>query len=89
MSEVRRIRTEGGTHIEPPLDPSWSNLDKLRWHVAVVKLECDLDIQVFESCGLYSFMVNGLNSPHLAYQHAWYYLLGVEIGDQAQRVERR
>jgi hypothetical protein len=34
-STVRRVHEEAGSHIEPPLDDGWSDLDKLRWHLAV------------------------------------------------------
>jgi hypothetical protein len=32
---VVRVETANGSHIEPQLDQEWSNLDKLRWHLAV------------------------------------------------------
>ncbi len=33
--EVRRVQTDHGSHIEPPFDEDASDLDKLRWQVAV------------------------------------------------------
>ena len=32
---VRRIETDHGSYIEPPFEESWSELEKLRWHLAV------------------------------------------------------
>lgn len=40
---VVRVETENGSHVEPPLDPEWSNLDKLRWHLAVVLHDVGVD----------------------------------------------
>jgi hypothetical protein len=28
---VRRVKTDHGSHIEPPFDSSWSHLEQLRW----------------------------------------------------------
>lgn len=33
---VRRVFTQGGSHIEPPFDENWDNLTKLRWQAAVM-----------------------------------------------------
>lgn len=35
LTTVHRVHTERGSHIEPPLNEDWSNLDKLRWSLAV------------------------------------------------------
>jgi len=33
---VSRVRDERGSHIEPSLNDLWTNLEKLRWSLAVV-----------------------------------------------------
>lgn len=46
---VRQVRDEEGTlGIDPSLDESWSELEKLRWYAAVRSLEPYLDIEVTE-----------------------------------------
>ena len=33
--KVQRVREGNGSHIEPPLDEGWTDLEKLRWHLSV------------------------------------------------------
>ena len=44
--KVRRIHTETGSHIEPPLDPNWSDLTKLQWVADVVEHDFGLRLEV-------------------------------------------
>jgi ABC-type Fe3+ transport system substrate-binding protein len=37
--EVQRVHEGNGSHIEPPLEQSWDDLTKLRWHAGVVKAD--------------------------------------------------
>lgn len=37
--KVARRTTDHESHIEPPLDPTWSELDKLRWQAGVVEAD--------------------------------------------------
>jgi len=34
-TDVRRVKTTHGSHIEPPLNDDWTDLEKLQWHLAV------------------------------------------------------
>lgn len=43
---VRRVSHEGGSHIEPPLEDDWSDLDKLVWCAGVVKFDGGIEILV-------------------------------------------
>jgi hypothetical protein len=43
---ARRVHTDHGSHVEPELVQSWSDLDKLRWHAAVVEQDTGLTIEV-------------------------------------------
>lgn len=36
LADVHRVHTERGSHIESAIDDDWSDLDKLRWQLAVV-----------------------------------------------------
>jgi hypothetical protein len=40
--EVRRLHSERSSWIEPPLDPDWDDLVKLRWRLAVLRLDTGL-----------------------------------------------
>lgn len=42
---VRRVSHDSGSHVEPPLDQAWSDLEKLRWHAGVV--EADSGVRAF------------------------------------------
>lgn len=46
---VVRVHDATGSHIEPPLDQNDSNLNKLRWHAAVVTVDCGREVRVVES----------------------------------------
>jgi hypothetical protein len=41
MQQVRRVEYPGGGHIEPAMDQAWSDLEKLRWKLAVSLLDSD------------------------------------------------
>lgn len=44
--EVRRVDHAGGSRIEPPLDQSWTDFDKLRWCAGVVLADAGIYIRV-------------------------------------------
>jgi hypothetical protein len=93
--KVARIETENGSHIEPPLDQTWDNLTKLRWHAAVVMEDTGylVDIEIEESDystrtlgvwvrnrGYYDIRIAGtVSGPH-SFDGAWDYLTGVSAG---------
>lgn len=85
---VRRIHTANGSHIEPPLDESWTPQQKLEWQAAVVAHDTGLRIEVrpgrieFDGVSLPDvFSVNvDSSSTVLSYAAAWTYLWGVDMG---------
>ena len=44
--KVDRIRTDDGGRNEPPLDPAWDDLTKLRWWAAVVEADYGVQLDV-------------------------------------------
>ena len=47
--EVTQVIEQFGSHIEPPLESYWAQLEKLRWHAAVAEIRTGLiPIQVVE-----------------------------------------
>jgi hypothetical protein len=92
LPDVARVADEHGSHIEPPLDPDWDSLTKLRWHAACVRLACpDVVIRVFQhrsksiAAGppTYSLQVATTSVSAMPYYDAWTYLSGVERGLRA------
>lgn len=71
MPGVHYINEEdGGRTPEPPLDPSWPNIDKLRWLAALVAAETGLRIRFND----------GAKSSGPGYEYAWPELIGCCIG---------
>lgn len=84
---VTRVREGRGSHIEPPLDPDWHPLTKLRWKAAVVALDADLPVDVHEvEPGEYSVSVGFSSISAMPYRDAWMYIAGVLTG--AEQVHR-
>lgn len=87
---VTRVRDTTGDHIEPPLDESWDDLTKLRWHAAVVAHETGLSITVEDGArrtqdgtpirGWYGLSVGPIGSAAFTFDGAWTYLNGVSAG---------
>lgn len=61
---------DGGRTPEPPLDPSWPKIDKLRWLAALVTAETGLRIRFND----------GAKSNGPGYELAWPELIGCWIG---------
>ena len=85
--EVTRVTSEDnrGTDIEPPLDQEWSEFDKLRWQMGVVKVDSGLDTRIFEmSDGRFSINILGVGWSHSlssrGYHHAWETLTYLSMG---------
>lgn len=79
--QVRRVKDgPRSSHIEPPMNPNWNNLEKLRHHAAVVMLATDLKIRVNQTGGGYNIQVNSTSSSSQCYEDAWLFLSGVETG---------
>ncbi|MFC8278454.1 hypothetical protein ACFUJR_39305, partial [Streptomyces sp. NPDC057271] len=83
---VTRVHTQRGSHIEPPLDPNWDNLTKLRWHAAVVAHETGLTVEVEPQPEASDYSVTIVGSSSAAaytYREAWVYLSGIGVGHGA------
>jgi hypothetical protein len=91
---VTRIHTDSGSHVEPPLDEDWPNLDKLRWLAALAAHDGGMDTRLVVTLNDWdvkreSFSITydiGLTSPY-SYTDAWTLLNGIAIG--AEIVQRR
>lgn len=96
MSEVpfpqlRRVIDPNGSHIEPPLDQSWSDLDKLRWQAAVVRVDNDGTVAtVYEqpTPGQYGISAGRASIASFDFYGAWTYLNGFSHGLQTARGTR-
>lgn len=94
--EVQRIIHEGpygptGSHIEPPFEESWSELEKLQWKAGVVKADTGLHVQVTEGGvsvkrlgrwvplkGVYGLTIDhSLAVSSMPYRDAWTYMNGM------------
>lgn len=79
----------GGSHIEPPLDQSWSELEKLQWRAAVVALDSGVEVSVHSAVfwigdrkqeGTFDIRY-GRGVESVGYlDTAWSFLNGVELG---------
>lgn len=91
--KVERVSDETGSHIEPPLQDDWSDLERLQWHAAVV--ECDAGVRVtikpanawhngLRRSGVYNISysherMSGSSSAY-TFGQAWTFLNGIELG---------
>lgn len=97
---VQRIHTAIGSHVEPPLDQTWSQIQKLRWHAAVVEVDNDFQgIEISKAHlsrrimgrwvrvpDVYEIAVgSGGGSGAYTFSQAWDYLNGVSAGMRAMR----
>lgn len=79
---------------EPPLDPTWSNLDRLRWKAGNVTRETGLYIRIrtggsfvttkngerIEVKDAYALQVGKTSGTSMPFHNAWDYLSGVATG---------
>lgn len=98
LPKVERVaRADGlGSTIDPPLNERDSDLRKLRWHAAVVKLDTGLTFYVTPSRYSISgvaqsgyFTLHGVDtsvSP-LTFRSAWSYLNGIDLGVSQLRAQ--
>jgi hypothetical protein len=93
MIEIKRIRTPSGSHIEPPLDQTWSDLEKLEWQAAVTSADSGMRITVTPSTskywalnrwwpvkGEYDVQFPGGGTGPFSFHEAWAYLSGISLG---------
>lgn len=88
--KVERIEDEHGSHIEPPLDNSWPDVDRLRWKAAVVELDTGIPTLVVRDSlnpGRYSINV-GHAGTNLTFNEAWVFFMGVDMGARQLWEER-
>ncbi|WP_275558514.1 hypothetical protein [Streptomyces sp. 5-6(2022)] len=92
---VTRIHDATGSHIEPPLDPAWSDLNKLRWHAAVTAHDTGIAATVQDATytidgkpvpGHYDIIVGASSIGPFDFRSAWDYLNGVSTGATAASV---
>ncbi|OCH80290.1 hypothetical protein [Gordonia sp. UCD-TK1] len=88
---VTRVHTERGSHIEPPLDPEWSQLDKLRWQAGVVIADAGVPLRIsldddtrlsrngVDVPGIYGLKIGSWHSAR-GFHDMWDYLNGVSAG---------
>lgn len=75
MTAIERVETATGSHIVPPLDSAWSDLERLRWKAEVVALDSGLTIAVVlqaDAVGEYMIVVGrGSATPFGFSDAAW------------------
>ena len=97
--KVTRVHDGGSSYIEPPLEQSWSNLEKLEWQAAVVSEDTGIEhINVTRSHytigsilqrGYYCVEVGfGRSIAPLNFHQAWSYLNGVSTGVEVSTPSR-
>lgn len=98
---VQRVADESGSHIEPPLDQSWDELTKLRWHAGVVEADCGVRAYIMPGAlttpGLfgsfrvhwnqYAIRIGNRSHSSFPFSEAWTFLNGVESGATEVRRE--
>jgi hypothetical protein len=93
MDVKRVVHDNGGSHIEPPLDPAWSDLDKLRWHAGVLKADTGVEVSIVTGStkrlvgghwaaihGLYGYNVGGSSGGTMTFDVMWSWINGLERG---------
>jgi hypothetical protein len=91
IENAHMIHSDKGSKPEPPLDQSWSDLIKLKWHAALVRSETDINVTVHQQPQNYpgSFYQITLTGPNWSscsihtYRDAWRYLNGIQDGAKA------
>ncbi|AXH49050.1 hypothetical protein SEA_ECLIPTUS_98 [Gordonia phage Ecliptus] len=88
---VTRVRDDSGSHIEPPLDPAWSELDQLRWKAGVVIVDAGVPLRItlndharlsrngVDVPGIYGLQL-GHTSSARGFHDMWDYLNGLRAG---------
>lgn len=91
IENAHMIHDERGSTPAPPLDQSWPDLIKLKWHAALVRSETGINLTVHlqpqEHPGdYYQITLTGPNwatcSIH-TYYDAWRYINGIDAGARA------
>lgn len=98
IENAHMVKTErGGWTPDPPMDESWSDLVKLKWHAALVRSKTGINVTVHRQPqdhqgDYYQTTLRGTGwfivTVH-TYRNAWTYLNGVEAGAKAAQQLRR
>lgn len=89
--EVERVFSENGmsSHIEPPLDPEWSDLQKLQWHAAIVEMDTGVKFTIREQRTngrlYYGYSYRNVGATANDYYDMWTFLNGFSDGHCAAR----
>lgn len=79
--DVTRVREDGKSRVEPPMDPGWDALTRLQWHAAVVEHDTGLPVAVREEApSRYVASVGRGYLGGLSYRDTWVFLNGVDTG---------
>ena len=96
--KVQRIHHDGGSHIEPALNESWSRFQKLQWHAAVVAHDTGLIVSVFDKAvnvrilgvevytSRFGVRVGAAYQSPLTFDQAWTYLNGAAAAAEARTI---
>jgi len=92
---VRRVYASTGSHIEPPLEDAWGDLQKLRWKAAVTQVDCGVAVTVNNAdytvagkvCPAFVVGVEGASSGPHSMGTAWSVINGIMYGAEAVRRE--
>lgn len=86
LPEVTRVDNGHGSHIEPPLEQTWTDGFKLAWHAAVVAHDTGLRIRLHATDrGTYCINVGRHSLGDQPYHHAWHTLADISVGADAMR----
>jgi hypothetical protein len=96
---VTRIRDESVSRIDPPLDPAWPVLKRLRWWAAIAEMDSGIAVDVYPSetytkvgsrwlrdHGLYDYSTDTSSGGGLSESGMRCFLLGVSTGAQHVRL---
>lgn len=91
LPTVRRVQRERGSYVEPALDQSWSESEKLAWHAAVVAYDSGIPVGLYSHAGddradLYGVTMAGGSMAAYTFGSAWTILNGIAAGARAGRV---
>lgn len=96
--DVRIVEHDRGSHVEPPLDQGWSDLDKLRWKAGTVRAAVGVVVRISPGAmssprpfGLghrihwdrYGLYIGNGGYVAFTLDQAWDFLNGVEAGASA------
>lgn len=94
MKARRVYADDGSSHIEPPLDQEWSELEKLKWKAEVASDDSGLEIGVapgeYHIGGVRQPYFYTVNTPHSSsgphtFDEAWTRMNGIVTGAQEVR----